>query len=176
MEDVKMKVVEFLQYGSGDGSGDGIKKFEGHEVFVVDDMPTLIYTVHGNYARGAILQSDLNLAPCFIAKVGDSFAHGSTLREAFQDAKVKSAREMPIEERIRLFVQEHSGSGKYAASELYGWHNVLTGSCRMGRDAFCKEHRISMDDTFTVKEFISLTESAYGGEIIKELKKFYKEK
>ena len=49
--------------GSGDGDGSGIKKFEGHEVFVVDDMPTLIYTVHGNYARGAILQSDLNLAP-----------------------------------------------------------------------------------------------------------------
>lgn len=44
----------------------------------------------------------------------------------------------------------------------------------MGRKTFAKNHNIDIhNDTMTVKEFISLTENAYCGEIIKELKESY---
>ena len=44
----------------------------------------------------------------------------------------------------------------------------------MGRDNFIQNHNINLDDEFTVKEFIEITENSYGGTIIKALKEFYK--
>ena len=52
-------------------------------------------------------------------------------------------------------------------------HHYLTGSCEMGREAFVKRHGIDLDKTYTVEEFIELTEDDYGGEIIKNLKERY---
>lgn len=44
----------------------------------------------------------------------------------------------------------------------------------MGRKSFAKNHNIDIDnDVMTVKEFIDLTEDAYCGEIIKDLRKSY---
>lgn len=44
----------------------------------------------------------------------------------------------------------------------------------MGRDNFVNNHGLNLEDEFTVKEFIRLTENDYGGEIIKQLKEYYK--
>ena len=82
-------------HGNGDGSGYGygygygILNYNGHKVYMIDSVPTLIYSVHSNYAKGAILKDDLTLQPCFIAKVGNSFAHAETLKKAFADATGK---------------------------------------------------------------------------------------
>ena len=58
--------------GSGDGSGNGdvngIKSFCGKEVYLIDDMQTIIESVRGNIAKGYILQSDLTLTPCHVVK------------------------------------------------------------------------------------------------------------
>ena len=40
----------------------------------------------------------------------------------------------------------------------------------MGREQFCKEKGLDIDAEYTVREFISLTENAYGGDTIKQLK------
>ena len=146
-------------------------KFNGCNVYIIDGVQTIIYSIHGNVARGAILQTDLTLKPCYIAREGNYFAHGDTARKAMQDAHAKYMRDMPEEERIEEFVKAHPKYLElYPATDLFDWHNVLTGSCRMGREQFCRENNIDVEkDSFTVDEFIKLTANSYGGETIKKL-------
>lgn len=62
----------------------------------------------------------------------------------------------------------------YPAIDLFEWHNTLTGSCKLGREQFCRENNIDIEkDSFTIEEFIKLTANSYGGEIIKKLKDSY---
>lgn len=165
--------------GHGDGSGDshgywdstGIVAINKQKVYVINNTLTLINSIHGNFAKGSILASDLSLTPCYIAKVGDFFAHGDTLRNAFADATAKYEQSLSTEERISIFNMQYSDRDKpIPAIELFNWHNKLTGSCLMGRQRWCKEHNIDLNGTYTVNEFISLTEDAYGGDIIRQLK------
>ena len=59
---------------------------------------------------------------------------------------------------------------KYSAKEIFIWHHVLTGSCKAGRESFCRDKGIDVDnDKFTVYEFIELTRNSYGGEVIRKL-------
>jgi hypothetical protein len=159
--------------GSGDGYGDGygIKSINGNSIYVVDNIPTIITNVKGNIAKGFILQSDLSLTPCFIAKENNQFSHGNTLHEAFESLGEKLYDDSTEEERILKFKEHFSDfSKKYSAKDLFIWHHVLTGSCKAGREAFCKDKGIDVDnDRFTVYEFIELTKNSYGGEIIRKL-------
>ena len=41
----------------------------------------------------------------------------------------------------------------------------------MGRKTFFEDHNLSLDKLYTFKDFITLTENAYNGNIIKLLKK-----
>ena len=167
-------------YGDGDdygeGSGDGIKEFNHQKVYMVDDTPTLIDSVHGNYAIGKIVNNDLTTTPCYIAKVGNFFAHGETLKKALADAQNKYEDNKPIEERIADFKKQYPSLDSVAEhSDLYSWHNTLTGSCTFGRDAFARDHNLDKDNgTMTVREFINLTRNAYGGNIIEQLEETYK--
>ena len=170
-------------YGSGDGSGDGsgsgdgygsgygIKSFCGKEVYLIDDMQTIIESVRGNIAKGYILQSDLTLTPCHVVKENGKFAHGNTLREAFEALQEKLYDDSTEEQRLQKF-REHfpDFSKEYPAKELFVWHHVLTGSCKAGREAFCRDNGIDIkNDTFTIYEFVALTRNSYGGETIKKL-------
>ena len=162
-------------YGDGDGSGygsgygDDIKSFNNKPIHIIDGVQTIINSVHNNCAKGFILQDDLTLKPCYVAKVGNCFAHGETLKQATQDANNKYLQSKSVEERIEEFCQKFNSKKMYPAIEFYEWHGILTGSCRMGRDNFCREHGIKMDTKYTIKEFIALTKNAYGGNIIKRI-------
>ena len=161
--------------GSGYGSGDGIKSFNGKQVHIIDDVQTIIESVHSSYASGYILNSDLTLTPCYIAKVGDYFAHGTTLKQAVQDASAKYEKNKPLTERIADFKRQYPTLDSVAkGADLFRWHNTLTGSCRLGREQFCRDHNIDPDKvTMTVREFLTLTENAYGKDIIKQVKEAY---
>lgn len=171
-------------FGAGDGSGyghkdgtgvgpsvvDGIRAYNNKKIYVIDTVPTIIEQIKGNYAKGFILNLDLTLTPCYIAKVGDYFAHGETLKQAFADAEAKFTQNQPIEDRVKLFKENFKNGVKYAAKDFFKWHSILTGSCEFGRLQFCKDHNIDINsDKFTVEEFINLTINAYKGEIIKKL-------
>ena len=158
--------------GCGDGSGDGsdIKSYCGRTVYNIDDVPTLLYHVHGNIAKGAILKTDLTLEPCYVVKSGNLYAHGETLREAQAALQDKLFEDMPVEERIQAFLAEFKPGIEYPVKEFYDWHHRLTGSCEMGRKAFAKEHGIDIEhDTMTLNKFLELTKDAYGGDVIKEI-------
>ena len=137
---------------------------------MVDDVPTLIDSVHRNYAKGSVIKDDLTLQPCYIAKVGNLFAHGKTLKEAMRDAQAKYDENLPIEERIANFKKQYPTlDTKAKGKELYDWHHILTGSCRMGRDKFCRANDVSMDAEYTIEYFLHLTENAYGSSVIKQV-------
>lgn len=160
-------------YGSGDGSGygSGVDVFDGKNVYRIDETPTLIYSIRGNVAHGAILNGDLTLTPCYVAKQDNLFAHGETLREAMEALRDKLFEDMPEEERIGAFLAETECGKKYPNQHFYAWHHRLTGSCNMGRKAFAKNHGIDVENgTMTLEEFLELTENSYGGDVIRHVK------
>ena len=163
--------------GSEDGSGEGgdvsvmnIKTFNGHIVDYIDGVPTIITHIHNNVASGFIIKFDMTLIPCYVAKAGNSFAHGKTLKDAVEDAEAKEVREMPIEERIEKFIEVFGSlNSEHTGKEFYDWHHILTGSCRMGRDKFCEENGIDLTKKYSVRYFLNITKNSYGGDIIKQI-------
>ena len=164
--------------GSGDGSGYGycdIKALNGNIVDYIDDVPTIITQVRGNIARGYIVKEDLTLDSCYIAKVGNSFAHGKTIKDAVADAVEKGMKKMPLEKRIEKFIEVFGSlDSEHTGKNFYDWHNILTGSCKMGRDEFCNSHDIDLEKKYTVRYFLDITKDSYGGSIIKLIRKAYK--
>ena len=160
-------------YGYGHGDGCGIGQMDGHRVYYIDGVPTIIDHARGGVAKGKILRSDLTFATCFIVKQDGVFAHGDTLREAMDALRDKLFEAMPEEERIASFVAEHKPGVPYPNADLFDWHHRLTGSCEAGRRAFVSDHGIDMDGKTTPEDFIRLTKNAYGGSVIKKLGVYY---
>ena len=157
-------------YGSGYGDGDGIKSFNREMVYQIDGVNTLIRSVRGNTAHGAILNDDLTLTPCYIVKQDGVFAHGETLREAMEALRDKHFKDMPEDERIEKFIEETDSKKTYPARYFYDWHHRLTGSCELGRKQFADNHGYNLDeDKVTLREFLELTKDAYGGDVIRKV-------
>lgn len=176
-------------YGSGDGSGYGyvdgygygyvdgyvdgygIRIINNQDVYIVDNVQTIITHIKNNVAKGFILNKDLTLTPCYICKGENKFAHGTTLREANMALQAKLLKNKTIEERIKMFKDNFPDFNLLVKnSNLYEWHHILTGSCKMGRDSFAQDHEIDVKNgSMTVNEFIALTKNSYNGKIIKQL-------
>ena len=161
-------------YGYGDDSGDGVKEVNGDTVYIVDYVPTIIKSVRDNIAQGFILQRDLTLKPCYIVKEQNMFAHGDTLHDAFTALQEKLYDDSTEEERIEAFRKKFPEYDTlYPNRDLFTYHHVLTGSCRMGRESFCKDKGIDLDGSATVREFVELTKDSYGGDVICKLPEVY---
>ena len=163
-------------YGDGDGSGygDGIKEMNGDKVYVIDDVQTIIKSVRDNIAQGFILNNDLTLQPCYIVKEQNKFAHGDTLHDAFMSLQEKLYDGSTEEERIEAFRDKFPDyDTPYPNRDLFAYHHVLTGSCRMGRESFCKDKGISLNDSTTVRQFVLLTKDSYGSVTIRKLPQAY---
>ena len=162
-------------YGDGDGDGDGDGEWcsiNGRRIYSIDETPTVIYSVKGQIAWGAIVRKDLTLEDCYIARVGNSFAHGKTARQALEDATAKDMKDRPLNERIAKVIEAHPDLDT-PYGDLFQWHNTLTGSCRMGRENWCREHGLKPTDSITVRQFIEGTKDNYGGASIRQLAKAY---
>ena len=116
----------------------------------------------------------MTLQPCYIVRVGNSFAHADTISQAIKEATEKDIEHQPIESRIDMFVEDFPTlDTKALGSILFDWHHRLTGSCRMGREQFCKEHGVSMDTEYTIEYFLDITKNAYGGDVIRQVREKY---
>lgn len=162
--------------GYGEGNGNGISEINGYKVYFVDNIPTIITNVRNNLAKGYTIRGNTQLVPCYIAKVGNYFAHGETIHEAMQAATEKYGENRPLEERIADVIKKYPTLDTVVShEELYSLHHVLTGSCKFGRDEFAKSHNLDPNKgEMTMREFIELTKSAYGGDIIRQLEQTYK--
>ncbi len=157
-------------YGYGYGSGDGIKSFNQETVYQIDGVNTMIRSVRGNTAHGEILNGDLTLTPCYIAKQDNVFSHGETLREAMEALRDKLFGDMPEEERIDAFLRETDREKTYPTQYFYDWHHRLTGSCDMGRKQFARDYGVDLEHgMMTLTEFLELTKDAYGGDVIRKV-------
>lgn len=154
----------------GDGWGNGIGKVNNKAVYQIDTIPTIIEHILGNVAKGYMLNTDLTLTPCYIAKGNGHFAHGETLTKAVESLREKIFENMNPDEAISEFLEKFDPNKTYKGHDFYKWHHYLTGSCEMGRNAFVKARGIDLNDTFSVNEFIAFCIDEYGGEIIQELK------
>lgn len=160
--------------GSGKGYGDGIKEINGKEIYMVDNIPTIFKSIRNNIAKGFIVKNDLQFEPCYIVKENNQFAHGFTLKDAFMSLQEKLYDDSTEEERIEAFKKQFPEYDvKYDNMDLFVYHHVLTGSCRMGREAFMSNKGLSLDGKTSVREFVKLTQDAYGGDIIKKLPEAY---
>ena len=158
-------------YGSGScsGDGDGLKSLNGQPVDMIDDVPTILTRIIGDAAKGFIVRADLSLAPTFVCKQGNTFAHGETLHKAREALLEKLFEDMPTEERIAAFCKEFRSGVKRPAMEFFSWHHRLTGSCEQGRREFARQHDVDLDsDELTPEEFFALTRDSYGGSIIRQ--------
>ena len=174
METLEDKIKTFLSCGSGYGYGDGVKEVNGDTVYIVDGVQTIIKSVRENIAQGFVLQNDLTLKPCYIVKEQNKFAHGHTLHDAFTALQEKLYDDSTEEERIEAFRDKFPEyDTPYSNRDLFAYHHVLTGSCRMGRESFCKDKGIDLNGSTTVREFIGLTKGSYGGDVICKLPEVY---
>ena len=156
--------------GNGDGLGWGIKTINGQQVYRIDGTQTILTAIHGNVAKGLVLRPNLQLIPCYVCKGNNLFAHGATLREAQKSLEDKIFKNLDTDTKIAEFKQQFTSSKKYPAKDFYDWHHKLTGSCEFGRNQFAKDHGIDLKhDKMTVSEFVKLTKTSYGGEIISRL-------
>ncbi len=170
--------------GSGAGSSDGfgscysdndIKALNGNIIDYIDTVPTIITQVHNNFARGYTVKDDLTLQSCYIVRIGNSFAHGKVLKYAVADAEEKELQKMPIKERIAKFIKVFGSlDSEHTGKEFYDWHHILTGSCRMGRDEFCKLHNIDLTHKYSVGYFLDITKNSYGSDMIQQVYESYK--
>lgn len=115
----------------------------------------------------------MTLIPCYIVRGEGEYAHGETLAEARASLLEKILMGKPESERIAEFVKHFPKDKPKRGTEYYEWHHMLTGSCKMGRDAFVKSKGLDLSKNYTPKEFIKLTKGSYGGEIIKALEQAY---
>jgi hypothetical protein len=135
----------------------------------IDGVRTGISRIRHGVAEGFIINTDLTLSPCFVAKVNGCFAHGETASEAMRDANSKAFGLLPIEDRISAFLGQFSASGKYTAAQLSEWHGRLTGSCSMGRQSFMNNRGINPSDKLTLNEFLTLADNQYGYDVINQI-------
>lgn len=161
-------------YGNGDYFGFGLKSINGSTVYIIDNMPTIITSIRNNIAKGFIVKTDLSFEPCYIIKKNNQFAHGDTLKDAFMSLQEKLYDDSTEEERIKAFKKKFPKyDDKYSNRDLFAYHHVLTGSCRMGRETFVADKGLSLDGETSIREFVELTKDSYGGEIIKKLPVVY---
>lgn len=86
MENLVNKINNFLNYGYGDGGGNGSGDLcgsilNGNKIYNIDSVPTIIKSVKGDFAKGFTVNRNLTLNFCYIAKSESVFAHGKTIKE-----------------------------------------------------------------------------------------------
>lgn len=155
---------------------ESVMQFQDDDVYSVDGIMTIITNVKSNYARGFIINDDMTLSKTYIARIGNCFAHGRTLKEAFDSATSKYNIKVPVEDRIRATVEKYPTlDTEVPNSELFKLHNILTGSCLYGREIFAKAHNLNKKTgSMTMRQFIELTKNgSFGSDIIVKLSDAY---
>lgn len=162
-------------YGYGSGYGEKITVFKGRTVYYVDSIPCIFESVHDTWASVIVIDRiDFTTKQAFIAKQDGFFAHGETIRDAFNAVMEKVTESMDDDEKKRLFLEAFPEyETPYKTADFFSWHHVVTGSCEFGRKQFAKEHGIDLEGEMTVKQFIEMTRSSYGGEKVAELVNLY---
>lgn len=153
-----------------------VMQYQDDDVYSVDGIMTIITNVKSNYARGFVINDDMTLSKTYLARIENCFAHGRTLKEAFDSATSKYNINVPVEDRIRATVEKYpSLDTEVPNDKLFKLHNTLTGSCLYGREIFAKTHNLNKKTgSMTMRQFIELTkDGSFGSDVIIKLLEAY---
>ena len=96
------------------------------------------------------------MAQCYVAKQGNIYAHGDTIKDAVCDLKFKIIEGRDISD----VVAEIHQTGVVTREQ----YRVVTGACRAGVAAFLADHGIPDDlESMPLRDVLKLTSGAYGG-------------
>ena len=163
-------------YGYDQDCDSGVKSFKGKNVYYINGVPTILDHVKDSFAKGVILKEDFTLKRCYVAKNGQFFAHGHSLKEAVGVLNKKIYQELNYDVVIQKFLRTFQIGKSYPGVIFFEWHNYLTGSCLMNQKAFEKKYGVNLNSKFNVETFIDLYKDDYGNEIINKLRDAWKKK
>lgn len=162
--------------GSGSGSGEGrgldikISVANSFPVAYIDGIPCIVRSAHSKWAKVSVIRTDdFTLKDAFVGRYETAIAHGDTIRKAIDAAREKYFSMLDFNRQKKRLLAEFAENKRLSVKELYQWHGILTGSCEYGRSLFQEEHELSDDDELTLSEFVQLTKSSYGGDVIARL-------
>jgi len=156
-----------FSYGSGSGY-----KINNDYIHDIDNLPTIIKSIKGQIAKGYIVNDDLSMTKTFVVKSLDNnyFTHGKSIKKAFESLEEKIIADLDVEERIDLFLSELDTDKKYEFKYFFGWHGKLTGSCLQGREVFCKNKGLEMEQKMDIHEFLDICRGEYGWSVMCQVK------
>lgn len=147
----------------------GIKSYNGRSIYYIEGRRVMFDQIHGNFAKCTILRIDLTTYESWLVKDFGFIAFGKTIKDAYNNARLKSWQTIPIEDRIQQFVDTHPLDKVFSNKELFEWHDILTGSCMVGKYQFCRKNKIDLNKQTSVKEFLLLVKNEYKSDIIQQI-------
>jgi len=105
-----------------------------------------------------------DLRKCFIARRGELYAHGETIKDAVDDVNFKF---LQIDFNASSLVDDIKTRQNVTIND----YRLLTGACLNGVHQFLRSHCIDYEnqESIPLEQVISLTANAFGGERIAEL-------
>ena len=154
--------------------GINIKLFNNQPVYYIDGRRVIFDQIHGNFAKCTIISIDLTTYKAWLVKDFGFVAFGKTIKEAYNNVKLKSWQTIPLEERIQQFVDTHPLDKMFPNKELFEWHDILTGSCMVGKYQFCRKQNVDLSKETTTLDFLNLVKNHYKSDIIQQVLNKYK--
>ena len=102
-----------------------------------------------------------DMTSCYVAQVGEYYAHGETIPQALSDARFKH---MQATMDVSSVVQEIKKAGHFTRETF----RLLTGACFFGTEQFLKDRGLSEKETLPIAETLRVTRGAYGWHILQE--------
>ena len=104
------------------------------------------------------------LDQCYVARSGDTYAHGNSIKRAIDDLAFKMADKLDREEVIA----EIRSSGQVTRHQ----YRAITGACQSGVDDFLRQAGVPEDlDAMPLQDVLHITKGAYGGSTFAEAMK-----
>jgi hypothetical protein len=117
-----------------------------------------IHVMKARYFKGGKIA---DMQKCYIAQIGEYYAHGETISQAVSDARFKQMQDtMDVESVVRTI----KDAGHFTRETF----RLLTGACSFGVEQFLKEHDLHDKDTLSISDTLRITKGAYGGSVVAE--------
>ena len=107
-----------------------------------------------------IYETEENKQKAYVARKGDKFAHGKTIKEAKNDLRYK------ISDRDTSKFKSWKKEDVKPTDEIIEAYMTITGACSFGTKQFCNE--IKLKDEYRVEDIFELTKGRFGAEQFKE--------
>ncbi len=158
-----------------DFSGIGLKEYNGHKLYYINNYVLYITNIHFPYAMGEIIKNDLTTQKCFIAKVNNHIAVGesihSVIDELREKIKVSTDNEFDV---AKAFVLSHPDYDKeYDWDEMVLWHSLTNYSCEEGRRKFTKNANKLKGSKATPRELVEFMKKSRDYRLGEKIEKLY---